>query len=229
MYWLFPPTEDRGGLAGMEYPDEQFLVELARHDFGLIVNLVESRFEGYDAGQVRVARLPIDDGTAPPAEHFPVLGRLVALMHTVRQHGDRRNVAVHCQAGIGRTGYLMCCYCASVLEVHPDDPEGRCPADTERMVRQRRAEFLELAEASGPHRVQVQAANRFQQWVRSSYRREWETAARGELAWSRGAADAELLGSHWECDLCGMQHVADAAGLGQPQWCLGCGFATDGA
>ena len=104
--WLFP---DR--LLACAYPwGPDGLGELAEQGVRLIVNLHE---RGHDAD--RLARfgltevhLPVPDFTAPTPEQ---LSRGVHAINRALSAGQC--VAVHCAAGLGRTGTLLACYLVS--------------------------------------------------------------------------------------------------------------------
>jgi atypical dual specificity phosphatase len=99
---------DDEGVAACKYPrDEKLLRELANNGVTVLINLhershVEETFRRHGLSQVH---LPVPDFTPPtPAQ----LAQGVSAIETARASGHK--VAVHCGAGLGRTGTLLACY-----------------------------------------------------------------------------------------------------------------------
>lgn len=95
-------------LAGCARPDsEEALAELARRGIGLIINLHEHLHDPALLARygIEELRLPVPDFTAPAPEQ---LEQGVAAIEQALAQGKR--VAVHCGAGLGRTGTLLAAY-----------------------------------------------------------------------------------------------------------------------
>ena len=130
MTWF---EDDR--IAACKYPrDDRSLRDLATVGVGLIVNLHSQAHppEQLKRFSLSEVHLPVADFTAPSQEQVQIG---VAAMSEAIAEGIR--VAVHCGAGLGRTGTLIACYLVS---------RGQSAEEAIAKVRQRRPGSIETPE-----------------------------------------------------------------------------------
>ncbi len=104
--WIEKPL-----LAALAQPDEAEQLEwLRRQGIELLISLTEDppRRDWVNDAGLLVVHVPVVDMEAPTQEQ---LDR--ALSAIQRAHGHHMGVAVHCTAGLGRTGVILACYFVS--------------------------------------------------------------------------------------------------------------------
>ena len=122
-------------LAACQYPrDEKSLQELADRGVSVVINLHERPHpDGVLARYgLREVHLPVPDFTPPRPD------QLAAGVRAMQQAvADGQRVAVHCAAGLGRTGTLVACYLVS---------RGLAPSEAIARIRAARPGSVETAE-----------------------------------------------------------------------------------
>ncbi len=131
LYWILP-----GRLAGMAHPGQSDAVldGLREAGIGAIVTLTQRALSGEAVNKFgfEYLHLPVKDFCAPAPGQVERFVRFCD-----EQTAAGRAVAVHCRAGIGRTGVMLACYLVHL---------GEEPRAAIRKVRKVRPGALESAE-----------------------------------------------------------------------------------
>ena len=105
-------------LAGMERPGlfsplEEDLLFLRDKGIDVIVNLEEEKY-AWDYPGFIVKHIPVNDFKAPRPEDF------VSFMEfALVQVAEKRKIAVHCYAGMGRTNLMIAAYLMNLMKIDP--------------------------------------------------------------------------------------------------------------
>jgi atypical dual specificity phosphatase len=101
--WIDKPLV--AAMARPEDPDD--LVWLRQQGIQVLLSLTEDppRHDWVEDAGLLVFHVPIEDMEAPTQEQME---RCVSAIHKANEH--QMGVAVHCGAGLGRTGVILACY-----------------------------------------------------------------------------------------------------------------------
>lgn len=120
-----------GQIFACPYPDSADLQRLAAEGISLVINLETVAHNPIDveSAGLREVHLPCPDFTAPTQQ------QLRTSVETIAQAiAENTRVAVHCRAGLGRTGTVLACWLVS---------QGLTPDDAIQDVRRRRPGSIE--------------------------------------------------------------------------------------
>lgn len=83
-----------------------YIAELKKHNVHTVARACEPSYSasGLQEAGIEVFETPFADGDPPPAT---VLERWLQLVDAEFEHGDKRTLAVHCVAGLGRAPVLV--------------------------------------------------------------------------------------------------------------------------
>ena len=125
---------ERPKLAALARPSREDLYWLRKQGIDMLLSLTEeapARRDVDDAGLL-LYHVPVEDMSAPSADD---LERAVSAIRKAYKKG--LGVAVHCEAGLGRTGTILACWFVQ---------QGNSPGDAVRKIRRLRPGSIETAE-----------------------------------------------------------------------------------
>lgn len=122
---------DKPKLAALARPDREDMLWLRQQGIDMLISLTEDppfRRDVDEAGLL-LYHLPVEDMTAPTLEELEQAVRTIA-----RAHQQGLGVAVHCAAGLGRTGTVLAAWFVQ---------QGDSPAEAMRRIRRLRPGSIE--------------------------------------------------------------------------------------
>lgn len=125
--WPLPGEVFRSAMPFSSYdPGGELVQEFKRKRISLVVMLTTDReaqrFSGHDLRSIyasegiKVCHLPIPDFSVPEADELEQV-----IVEALDQINQGESVAVHCHAGIGRTGMFLACLAKRGLEISAEE------------------------------------------------------------------------------------------------------------
>ncbi|KAL8942595.1 MAG: hypothetical protein Q9216_001577 [Gyalolechia sp. 2 TL-2023] len=108
LWEALPKTIDQIKKSSLPTPFRNVLVHFVRKEVGLIVRLNSQLYSPsyFEALGIQHLDMIFDDGTCPP---LPMVRKFIKLAHEIITVKEKK-IAIHCKAGLGRTGCLIGAY-----------------------------------------------------------------------------------------------------------------------